>query len=82
MNVTNCKDVKEHGWTMCIAESPRHQAVAQIHQHMDQSADQISQESSEGILRVRIDLHHQQMHVSECVGTLASSHVLEASSPV
>lgn len=69
---------------MCIAhaESPRHQAVAQIHQHMDQRTDQISQESCEGILRVRFDPQHQQMHVSECVGTLVSSHVLEASSPV
>lgn len=49
---------------------------------MDLSADQISQESCEGILRVRIDPQHQQMHVSECVGTLVSSHVMEASSPV
>lgn len=64
------------------AESPCHQAVAQIHQHMDQCADQISQESGEGILRVRVDPQHQQMHVSECVGTRVSSHVLEASSPV
>lgn len=46
------------------AETPCHQVIAQIHQHMDQSANQISQESCEGLIESQDQYRHQQMPVS------------------